>query len=124
MKILAIGDVIGRPGRRALRELLPAIRDEQGVDFVVANGENAAGGSGLTPAVVEEILGCGVDAITSGDHIWKNRDVYQIIDKEERLIRPANYPAGCPGHGWALLKTGVAVAGVGVVNVMGRVFIG
>lgn len=123
MKILAIGDIVGKPGRRALKEILPRLTEERGVDFVVANGENAAGGSGLTPPVVEELLACGVDAITSGDHIWKNRDVYEVIDREARLLRPANYPPGCPGRGWAVLKAkrgGYA----GVINLMGRVFMG
>ena len=124
MRILAIGDIVGRPGRRAIRELLPVIRKEMAVDFIMANGENAAGGSGLTPAVVEELLACGVGAITSGDHIWKNREVYKIIDGEVRLLRPANYPAGCPGRGWAAIRMEGSAATVGVINIMGRVFMG
>ena len=120
MRILTIGDIVGRSGRRALKELLPSIIAEKEVDFVVANGENAAGGSGLTSAVVEELLGWGADAITSGDHIWKNKGVYEIIDEESRLIRPENYPQGCPGRGWVFFKE----KGVGVINVMGRVFMG
>lgn len=123
VKILAIGDVVGKPGRMAVAGLLPKLARERGVDFVVVNGENAAGGSGLTPAVVEELLGAGADAITSGDHIWKNRDVLEVIGSEPRLLRPANYPPACPGRGWGVLRTGRGDA-IGVINLMGRVFMG
>ena len=123
MRILAIGDVVGKPGRRAIGDLLPQLTSERGVDFVVANGENAAGGSGLTPAVVQELLGFGVDAITSGDHIWKNKEVFKIIDGEMRLLRPANYPPGSPGRGWTVFESRGGIP-VGVINVMGRVFMG
>ena len=99
MKILFIGDIVGEPGRRAVKELVPKIKKKQGVEFVVANGENAAGGSGITPQLVDELLGYGVDCLTSGDHIWKKKEILDYIDSANRLLRPANYPSGVPGSG-------------------------
>lgn len=120
MKILFVGDVVGSPGRDALRNLLPGIRRQENVDFVVANGENAAGGSGLTPKVVKEILEAGVDVITSGDHIWKKKEVFEVITKENRLLRPANYPSGAPGSGFCVYNCGIIK--IAVINLVGRVF--
>ncbi len=118
MRILLIGDVIGRPGRRALRELLPGLRNEYGIDLVIANGENAAGGLGLTKATAEELLRSGVDIITSGNHIWDQKEIIPHLDGGLPIIRPLNYPDGVPGRGY-LIKGGALV-----VNLIGRTFIG
>lgn len=121
MKILFIGDIVGSPGRRAIKELVPKITKKEKVDLVAANAENAAGGSGVTPDIAKELFSYGLDVITSGDHIWKKKEITEFIDSENRLLRPANYPAGVPGGGWGiyLAKNGVKV---GVVNLVGRVF--
>jgi calcineurin-like phosphoesterase len=92
LNVLAIGDIVGSPGRKAVTALLPKLVAEEKIGFVVANAENAAGGSGLTPAIVAELLGAGCHVLTSGDHVFKNRDVLNVIDKEPRLLRPANFP--------------------------------
>ncbi len=122
MKILAIGDVYGRPGRRAVASLLPGLRKEFDLDFVVANVENAAGGVGVTAAIGQELLSLGIDVLTSGNHVWAKREVYDYLDSEPRVIRPANYPEGAPGRGSVLLKTRSGVP-VGVANLSGRVFL-
>lgn len=121
MKILFIGDIVGSPGREAVKKLLPALKDEHSLDFVIANAENAAGGSGITPRVSQELFDSGVSVITSGDHIWKKSDVFEIIDKDERILRPINFPAGAPGRGFGIF-TAENGNKVGVVNVQGRVF--
>ncbi|BFR47695.1 TIGR00282 family metallophosphoesterase [Nitratidesulfovibrio sp. HK-II] len=99
MRILFFGDIVGKPGRQALKELLPALRREHAPDVVIANGENASGGIGLTAETLRELLGMGIDVLTTGNHVWKHRDLYGPLDKEPRLLRPANYPAGAPGRG-------------------------
>ncbi|MDD5556239.1 MAG: TIGR00282 family metallophosphoesterase [bacterium] len=119
--ILFAGDVVGKPGRRAVREALPVLRERHAVDLVIANAENAAGGSGLTPDVVRELTRDGVDVLTAGDHIWRNKAVLEIIGSEERLLRPANLPAGVPGRGGGVF-TLPGGARVGVVSLLGRVF--
>lgn len=121
MKILFVGDVIGRNGRRVLREHLSRVRNELDVDFTVVNVENAAGGFGVTVSVAEEILKLGVDAMTSGNHIWDKREVLEYFPREPRLVRPGNYPAGLPGPDCyiGVARNGVKVA---VVNIQGRVF--
>lgn len=121
MKILFIGDIVGRPGREAVKGLLPGLKKEFNLDFVIANAENAAGGSGITPKVANELFDYGVDVLTSGDHIWKKSAIFEIIDKEERILRPVNLPPGAPGRGHALFKT-QSGATLGVINVQGRVF--
>lgn len=121
MKILFMGDIVGRPGREAVRSLLPRIKEEENIELVVANAENAAGGSGLTPSICEELFSLGIDVITSGDHIWKKREVLDVINKDSRILRPANYPQGAPGTGATVVTTEAGVK-VGVVNVVGRVF--
>lgn len=118
-RILCIGDIVGRPGRRAVQHLVPAFRKEHGVDFVVANGENAAAGSGLTPKVLKQITSAGVDVVTSGDHIYKNKDVYPCLENEQ-LLRPANYVPAAKGTGWRIYEA--AGTPVAVVNLQGRVF--
>ncbi|MBI1885116.1 MAG: TIGR00282 family metallophosphoesterase [Chloroflexi bacterium] len=116
MKILVIGDVVGKLGRRTVATLLPDIRSEYGSDFVIANGENAAGGKGLTPSTADELFEAGVDVITSGNHIWEYREIYPVLDSDAPILRPLNYPQGAPGRG-LLTRDGIAV-----VNLMGRVF--
>jgi len=121
MRILFIGDVFGRPGRELVRQGLPALVARHEVDFVVANVENAAGGFGVTRALGDEILGFGVDLMTSGNHVWDKKETVPYIGAEPRLLRPANYPPGAPGRGSALGRTADGRP-VGVINVMGRVF--
>jgi metallophosphoesterase (TIGR00282 family) len=116
-----IADIVGQPGRRAVRELLPALRQRHGVDVVVANGENAAGGSGITVKTAEEIFAAGVDVMTCGDHLWDQKEVVQLLENEKRFVRPANYPAGTPGQG-STLFTKEGLGPVGVLNLQGRTF--
>jgi metallophosphoesterase (TIGR00282 family) len=123
LRILFVGDVVGRPGRRILRESLPELRRTHRLDFVVVNGENAAGGVGLTPAVARELFAMGVDAITLGNHAWDKRELLTGMDEFPALLRPLNYPPGTPGRGAAVVASRAGVP-VGVVNVMGRVFAG
>ena len=118
MRILMLGDVIGRPGRRAVHALLPGLRQEYGIELVIANGENAAGGLGLTRETAEELIKSGVDVITSGNHIWAQREIMTALDSDLAILRPLNYPPGVPGHGY-LIKGETLV-----VNLLGRTFIG
>jgi len=99
LNLLFIGDVVGRPGRRAVTQWLPALRREVRADLVIANGENSAGGFGVTPETVNDLTAAGVDVITGGNHIWHTREAPTLLDAEPRLLRPANYPAGAPGRG-------------------------
>ncbi|MGI6128706.1 MAG: TIGR00282 family metallophosphoesterase [bacterium] len=122
MRVLAIGDVVGKPGRQALNRFLPELRKELRFDLVVANGENAAGGFGLTKQVAEELWASGVDIITSGNHIWKKREIYPVLEQEERLIRPANYPSGAPGRGWTIWRNDKNIR-VAIINLAGRTFL-
>lgn len=121
MRILFIGDIVGEPGRRAIKELVPRITKKEKIDFIIANGENAAGGSGITPMLVDELLGYGIDVITSGDHIWKRKEIVERLNEDARILRPANYPRESPGFGSTVIasKSGVEV---GVINLQGRVF--
>lgn len=121
VRVLMIGDVVGQPGRVVLADRLPGLLKEHGIDFCIVNGENAAGGFGITPRIVSAFLHQGADVITSGNHIWRNKDVLNIIDSERRLLRPVNYPEGTPGFGYGVYhKNGVRY---GVVNALGRVFL-
>lgn len=123
MRLLFIGDIVARPGRELVRRLLDAIVTTHAIDVVIANGENAAGGAGITREITQELLAAGVHVLTSGNHIWDKREVLQFIDSEPRLIRPANYPAGAPGAGWYVWRPPTGdLPPVGVINVMGRVF--
>ncbi len=121
LKILFIGDIVGKPGRRALKMWLPRLMEEHQVDLVVANGENGAGGFGLTREVALEILNMGVDVITSGNHIWDKKEFMPVLDQLERVIRPANYPPGVPGKGWLEVRTPAGLPVV-VINLEGRIF--
>jgi metallophosphoesterase (TIGR00282 family) len=116
MIILAIGDIVGKPGRQAIHALVPDLRQEYGIDLVIANGENAAGGFGLTIGTAQELLDDGVDVITSGNHIWAQKEIIAYLDEDVPILRPLNYPPGVPGRGY-LLKNGALV-----VNLMGRTF--
>ena len=121
MRIFFIGDIVGRPGREIIHNILRSFRDEEKIDAVIANGENAAGGSGITPRIAEELFDNGVDVLTSGDHIWKKREIYDFLESTDKLIRPANYPAGAPGKGATVVEVKGA-GSIGVVNLIGRVF--
>ena len=121
MRILFIGDIVGKPGRELLRKGLRRLVDHYGVEFVIANVENAAAGFGITKDIGDSIVEWGVDVMTSGNHIWDKKEVLEYIPGEPRLLRPANYPAGVPGRGSYVAQSGDGRA-VGVINVMGRVF--
>ena len=118
MRIMMIGDVIGKPGRIAVRKLVPDLRSEYGIDLVIANGENAAGGIGLTPDTADELFVSGVDLITSGNHIWAHKEMVSSLDSYQQVLRPMNYPRGVAGRGYAIIKNTL------VVNLIGRTFIG
>jgi 2',3'-cyclic-nucleotide 2'-phosphodiesterase len=121
VKLLFVGDVVGGIGRRTLASLLPGIRDEHQPDFVVVNGENAAGGVGITQKTARELLELGADAITLGNHAFRHREVYDFLDREERIVRPANYPKGSPGRGHTVVeRDGMRL---GVTNLSGLVFL-
>ena len=122
MKLLFIGDIVGRPGRDLVRTGLAAIVARYEVDFVIANGENAAAGFGITREIGEQLFSYGIEVMTSGNHIWDKKEVLDYMPREPRLLRPANFPAGAPGAG-AYLATAKNGVKVGVVNVMGRVFL-
>ena len=121
MKILFIGDIVGEPGRKAVDVLLPKLRDENAIDFVIANGENSAGGNGITPPIAGELFSAGVDAITTGDHLWDQKTVSELLYSEPRFLRPLNYPATVPGRGTNIFQIR-NLPPVGVMNVQGRVF--
>jgi 2',3'-cyclic-nucleotide 2'-phosphodiesterase len=121
VKFLFIGDIVGSPGRRAVRELLPQLREQRGLDVIIANGENSAGGNGITPDIAEELFGYGVDAITTGDHLWDQKEVMELLQNEPRFLRPLNYPPGTPGRGSTVLKIR-DLPPVAVMNVQGRTF--
>lgn len=118
LNVLMIGDIVGKLGRRTVAEVLPEIKRSHRIDFVIANGENTAGGRGLTPATATELYESGIDVITSGNHIWENREIYPTLEKDRRVLRPINYPEGTIGCGI------YSSDGLAVVNVMGRTFMG
>ena len=125
MRILYLGDIVGRPGRTAVKKHLPGIREAESVDMVLANAENASGGLGLTAAGAGELFAAGLDGLSSGNHIWKYRDIPSYMQREPRLIRPANYPPGLPGRGWTILRPGLQKPGlppVALINLMGRTY--
>ena len=116
MKVLTIGDIVGRPGRQAVHELLHGLRRKHGIDLVIANGENAAGGFGLTVKIARELFKYGIDVITSGNHIWAQKDIIPHLDDDIPILRPLNYPEGVPGRGYLIMDKTM------IVNLIGRVF--
>jgi 2',3'-cyclic-nucleotide 2'-phosphodiesterase len=120
LRLLFLGDIIGEPGRSAVIAMVPKLKEEWEIDFIVANGENAAAGRGITGKISIDLLRAGIAVITTGDHIWDQKDIVSYIETEPRLLRPLNYPSGAPGHGSIVLET--AKGKVGVINVQGRTF--
>jgi 2',3'-cyclic-nucleotide 2'-phosphodiesterase len=121
INILFVGDVVGGIGKRTLLSLLPGLRERHGIDFVVVNGENVAGGLGITPRIAREFLDAGVDAITLGNHTYRHREIYPYLDEEERILRPANFLASQPGHGFCVVPGPDGVR-LGVVSLSGNLF--
>jgi 2',3'-cyclic-nucleotide 2'-phosphodiesterase len=121
LTLLFSGDVVGEPGRRAIRQIVPLLRSCHHVDLCIANGENSAGGAGITPRIFAEIRESGVDVVTTGDHIWDQKEIVPFIDQESRLLRAANYPPSANGKGSVVVETADGIK-VGVLNVMGRTF--
>jgi metallophosphoesterase (TIGR00282 family) len=113
-----VGDVVGKPGRKAISVLLPELREKHEIDLIVANGENAAGGIGLTPETAQELFQSGVDVITSGNHIWHHKEIVPYIESEPRILRPLNMPPGVPGHGYMIAEKAM------IVSLLARVFVG
>jgi hypothetical protein len=128
VKLLFIGDIVGEPGRKAVKTLLPQLRERHRLDFVIANGENSAGGSGITPKTAQEIFSGGVDVITSGDHLWDQKEVMELLQNERRFLRPLNYPPGTPGQGSGVFEVrnpkseAQSTLSVAVLNAQGRTF--
>jgi 2',3'-cyclic-nucleotide 2'-phosphodiesterase len=120
LRLLFLGDIVGEPGRKAVIDSIPWFKQERGVDFIVANGENSAGGRGISPKISVDLLRAGVAVITTGDHVWDQKDLLPYLPTEPRLLRPLNYPAGTVGHGSIVLDT--AKGKVGVINIQGRTF--
>lgn len=121
MNVLFIGDIMGRPGREAIKRFLQPLKTEYSVDAVIANAENAAAGRGLTQKVAEELFDYGIQYLTMGNHVWDQKDILNFIDQEQRIVRPANYPSGAPGRGYGILQT---VSGkIGILNLSGRIFL-
>jgi len=116
-----IGDIVGQPGRTAVSAMIDKIKSNYHIDFVVANGENAAGGIGITETISRDLLDLGIDVLTMGNHVWDKKEVFEFIDEEERIIRPANYPGNPPGHGLGLFQV-KNFGTIGVMNISGRVF--
>lgn len=121
MRVLLVGDVVGKPGRQILARVMRRLRARERLDFVAVNAENAAAGSGITPAIYHELIAAGVDAITLGDHCFRRREIFPILQSERRIIRPANYPSTAPGHGFTVLQTR-GQPYVAVLTLLGRVF--
>ncbi len=119
MRVLFIGDVVGGPGRRGLRETMPSLRERHEPDLIVVNGENSAGGIGITERTANDLFGAGAGVITSGNHVYRHRDAYDFLDREERVVRPANYPRGNPGRGHTVVEVGGMR--VAVINLSGAV---
>ena len=126
VKLLFIADIVGEPGRRAVKHVVPRLRQRHDLDVVIANGENAAGGSGITPQTAEEIFAAGVDVITSGDHLWDQKEVATLLENEKRFLRPLNYPPGTPGQGSGVFEIRNSEFGtrnsIAVLNLQGRTF--
>ena len=120
LRMMFLGDVVGEPGRRAVIDLVPVLKKEYELDFVIVNGENAAGGRGITPKITIDLLRAGIAVITTGDHVWDQKEIFNYIDTEPRLLRPVNYPEDTPGQGSVILET--PKGKVGVIDVQGRTF--
>ena len=120
MRILIVGDVVGRPGRKAFGKYTKELRQKHNIDIVIVNGENSAGGKGVSRKSLDELYVAGADIVTSGNHIWDNREVQGLIDDEPYLVRPANYPEGAPGKGWCLYP--FKAKNIAVINLSGRAF--
>jgi len=126
MRILMLGDVVGRTGRKAVREFLPDLLREHRPNLVVANGENAAGGNGITPESAGELFANGIDILTMGNHVWDKKEAFALLEEDERIVRPANYPLDTPGRGYTLVKARDSLKEeikVGIINLSGRVFL-
>lgn len=121
MKILCIGDVVGKAGRNIITEQLAALQQELKVDFTIANGENAAGGSGITPRIANQLFRSGCDVITLGDHVWDRQEIVEYLQEKDAIIRPANFPEGAAGRGWCIVEKSPGVK-IGVINLLGRTF--
>ncbi|MBB3109469.1 hypothetical protein FHS18_001521 [Paenibacillus phyllosphaerae] len=121
MNVLFIGDIVGSVGRAAVKKVLPALRSKYNPHIIIANGENAAAGRGITAAIVKELLDAGVHGITMGNHTWDNKDIFEWIDDEPKLVRPANFPEGAPGRGAAIIKANGKE--LGIINLQGRTFL-
>ncbi|KGK86682.1 metallophosphoesterase [Desulfosporosinus sp. HMP52] len=121
MHILFIGDIVGKPGREAVKRFLKPLQEKHQIDVTIANGENAAAGKGLTKEIADELYANGIEFLTMGNHVWDQRDIMNFIDRESRLIRPANYPVGAPGQGHGFIRT--MGKKIGVLNLSGRVFL-
>ena len=122
MRLLFLGDVVGRPGRRALAALVPRLAAQEDIEFVIANCENASGGKGVDPRSADELHETGVDVLTSGNHVWQNREIVPYMRESGRLLRPLNFPPGVPGVGWTVQKARRSEARVAVLNLIGRLF--
>lgn len=121
MKILFIGDICGKPGRQAVEKHLPELRKQETFDFIIANGENAAGGHGLTGQVAQDLFQMGIHILTTGNHIWDKKDIYEYIETEDRILRPLNFPPAAPGKGWGIYSNEKGER-LGIINLIGRVF--
>jgi metallophosphoesterase (TIGR00282 family) len=121
LRVLFIGDIVGRPGRRAIKEMISSLKVEYKPNIIIANGENAAGGKGITRKTADELFSSGIDILTMGNHVWDQKEVYNFIDGEERMVRPANYPPDTPGRGYVIAKADDNTK-IAVINLSGRVF--
>ena len=123
IRVLLIGDIVGKPGRTILKDLLPPYIESNGIEFVIANGENAAQGSGLTEKLFKEIVQCGVDCVTCGDHVWRRKEILPVLERDRRILRPMNYPRRATGRGSVVLDTRSGLR-IGVATLAGRIFMG
>lgn len=121
LRVLLIGDIVGKPGRKIVQQCLAGLRQREQLDLVIANAENAADGSGVTPAIYEELMKCGVDFVTLGDHIYRRKEIGVILDRAENIVKPANFPAVAPGRTWSIIRTGAGTS-VAVFSLLGRVY--
>jgi len=121
VRLLLIGDIVGKPGRQIVARALPGLRIQQQLDLVVANAENAAGGSGLTPPIYHELIASGIDCVTMGDHIYRRREIFSVLESELRIVRPANYPAEAPGRRWTVVPAATEEPVV-IFSLLGRIF--